>query len=172
MNRSTIALAACLLVTCLAAPVAHAARFTNVTATVTDGALIVVQGGVSTEPVHGGLFVTFKEVGLGGGDATEYSVSATATAVYGCVNGGSNHPRATNKQTTTAPVTALGTFSSTKNGTVSGSLAVPPLGPGDFTCPSGQTQVLVSTSYTDVVLTDTTNGVVYKLPGTFTRSFY
>jgi hypothetical protein len=55
-------------------------------------------------------------------------------------------------------VSASDTFNSGKNGQVTASLTVdPPL--SDITCPPGQSLELASVSYTDVVLTDTTNNV-------------
>ena len=45
---------------------------------------------------------------------------------------------------------------------------MPPLGPGSFSCPSGQDLVLASVSYTNVRITDTTNNVFKDIPGTFT----
>jgi len=51
-----------------------------------------------------------------------------------------------------------GTFSSGKNGQVTASLTVSPP-PSDITCPPGQSLELASVSYTNVVLTDTTNDV-------------
>jgi hypothetical protein len=50
-------------------------------------------------------------------------------------------------------------------------IAVDPLGPGSFSCPPGQTVTLQTITYSNVVLTDTTNGVTYELPGTFSRTF-
>jgi hypothetical protein len=107
----------------------------------------------------GSLNVSFKEAGLGDNLLISYEATADATATYGCINGGGNHPKATNKETVSGPVSASGTFSSGKNGTISQSLTLSPPGPGDFTCPGGQTLELGSVSYTNVSITDTTNGV-------------
>ena len=83
---------------------------------------------------------------------------ADATAVYACINGGSNQPQAANKETINAEVSAAGSFEP-KNGRVVASLSAGPPPAGDFTCPPGQRLVLASVSYTAVVLTDTTSGV-------------
>ncbi len=56
------------------------------------------------------------------------------------------------------PVLATGSFSSGKNGNVTASLTVDPP-PSDISCPNGQRLQLASVSYSNVVLTDTTNGV-------------
>lgn len=117
------------------------------------------------------LSVSFKEAGLGNNQLITYVASADATAVYACINGGGNHPKATNKETVSGPVSATGTFSSGKNGTISQTLTLSPPGPGGFACPSGQSLVLASASYTGVAITDTTNGVTESIPGTFSRCF-
>jgi hypothetical protein len=173
MRRIGIAITACLLAVSFAAPAAFAtAKIIDASAIVTDGALSAANAISSSQPIHGGLFVTFKEVGLGDNAGTNYLVTADASATYGCVNNGSNHPRANNKETVSGPVSASAIFTSDNNGQVSGSIAVAPLDAGSFSCPPGQTLELVEVSYTNVVLCDTTNGVCVTLPGTFTRSFF
>jgi hypothetical protein len=101
------------------------------------------------------LTCSFKEAGLGNLGVTSISItcSANATAVYECVNGGSKHPMAANKETVTAPVSGSGIFP-VRNGQTTGTLTVvsSPPGPGSFTCPSGQTLVLFSVIYTNVVV--------------------
>jgi hypothetical protein len=104
----------------------------------------------------GALVVSFDERGVGNGNI-DYSLTANATAVYACINGGGKHPKAANKETVSAEVTASGSFES-KNGRVVASLSTGPNSAGDFTCPPGQRLVLAGVSYTDIVLTDTTNG--------------
>ena len=53
-----------------------------------------------------------------------------------------------------------------------GSIGVPPLNaPNGFTCVPGQSVVLADVSYTNVVITDTTNNVSYNIPGTFKLVF-
>ena len=105
----------------------------------------------------GALFVAFDERGLGNLNV-DYLLSADASAVYACVNGGGNHPKAANKETVNAEVSAGASFEP-KNGRVVASLSAGPPSAGDFNCPPGQTLVLASVSYTNVVLTDLTNGV-------------
>jgi hypothetical protein len=109
----------------------------------------------------GALVVAFDESGLGNGDIN-YTLTADATATYACINGGGNHPKATNKETRAGQVSTGGTFQS-KNGRVQASLVTGPLSPGAFTCPSGQRLVLASVSYSNIVLTDTTNTVSTNL---------
>jgi len=110
----------------------------------------------------GALVVNFDERGLGN-DNIDYTLTADATAVYACINGGGNHPQAANKETVNAEVSAGGSFEP-KNGRVVASLSAGPPSAGDFSCPSGQRLVLASVSYTNIVLTDTTNGVSTSVP--------
>ena len=117
------------------------------------------------------LAVSFKESGLGDNLLVNISVSAQASAVYACINGGGNHPQAANKATVSGAVQASGTFS-VKNGTTSGTLTLTPPGPGSFSCPNGQKLVLASVTYSDVLLTDTTNGVNESIAGSFTRTLF
>ena len=113
------------------------------------------------------LIVSFKEAGLGTNQLITYVASADATAVYVCVNNGGANPSAKNKTTVSGPVSATGTFSSGKNGNVVASLTLNPPSAGSFSCPSGQDLEVASVSYTNVAITDTTNGVTESIPGTF-----
>jgi len=105
----------------------------------------------------GALVVSFDERGLGNTNI-DYTLRADATATYACINGGGNHPQAANKETVNGAVSASGSFEP-KNGRVVASLSGGPISAGSFSCPNGQRLVLAAVSYTNVVLTDTTNGV-------------
>ncbi len=105
----------------------------------------------ATLNADGTLTANFKEAG---------------TATWVCVNNGDDNPSAQNKTTVNGPVSATGTFNSGKNGNVIGSLTVSPP-PSDISCPKGQSLELASASYTNVAITDTTNGVTEPIPGTF-----
>lgn len=98
----------------------------------------------------------FKEAGLGNLGVTSISItlSATANATYACVNGGSNHPKASNKESVQANISSTGTFP-IRNGSTTGSLSVgpPPAGPFTPPCSPPMTVVLISVSYTNVSLT-------------------
>ncbi len=60
---------------------------------------------------NGSLVCTFKEAGLGNTLETEQiTCAATATAVYACVNLGSQHPKARNKSSVTADVSKTESF--------------------------------------------------------------
>jgi hypothetical protein len=112
---------------------------------------------------NGALTVNFKEAGLGTNQLINYTLTADATATYVCVNRGGGNPSAQNKTTVAGPVSASGTFSSGKNGQVTESLTAQPP-PSDISCPPGQSLELAEVSYTNIVLTDTTNNVSITLP--------
>jgi hypothetical protein len=117
----------------------------------------------------GALVVNWDERGLGNGNI-DYTLTADATALYACINGGGKNPSAANKQTFEGQATAGGSFES-KNGRVVGSLTAGPLAAPSFTCPPGQRRVLAAVSYTNIVLTDTTNGVSTAVPDA-SRTFF
>jgi hypothetical protein len=153
MRRMLLALAGLLAIAALAVPAALAVspHFINASAAVnTDGSLTV----------------NFKEAGLGTNQLINYTASAQGTATWVCVNKGGSNPSAQNKTTVNGPVSASGAFDSGKNGNVTASLTLQPP-PSDITCPNGQKLQLASASYTDVSITDTTNGITEPIPGTF-----
>lgn len=143
------------------------------TASVTDGELAPPPPALAERVgFHGGLLVCFVETGLGSNAGTNYLVTADATATYQCINNGGNNPKAENKGTVAGPVSGGGTFTSDTNGRVEACVAVAPLSPGDqIKCTPGLTLFLSEVSYTNVVLTDITNGVSLSIPGTFSRTF-
>jgi hypothetical protein len=113
------------------------------------------------------LVVSWKEAGLGDNQQINYTANADGTATYVCVNKGGGNPSAANKTTVNGPVSASGTFSSGKNGNITASLTVNPPSAGSFSCPNGQKLQLASASYTNVSVTDNTNGITEPIPGTF-----
>ena len=143
LQRIIIATATVVALFALAAPAfAAAPKFHSATSSVNnDGALVV----------------SFDERGLGN-DNVDYTVTADATALYACINGGGKHPQAANKESFEGQVSGGGSFEP-KNGRVVASLTAGPLLAPQFTCPPGQRRVLAAVSYTNIVLTDTTNGV-------------
>lgn len=120
---------------------AVAAKFFDTTATVNN---------------NGSLTVSFDERGLGNGNI-DYTLTADVDATFACINGGGKNPSAANKRTISSEVTARGSFES-KNGRVVASLTTVAPSAGDFTCPPGQRLRLASVTYSNIVLTDTTNG--------------
>jgi hypothetical protein len=105
----------------------------------------------------GALVVNWDEAGLGNGNI-DYTLTADATALYACINNGGHNPKASNKQSFQGSVSSGGSFQS-RNGRVRASLTAGPLTEPAFQCPSGQTRVLAQATYTNIVLTDTTNDV-------------
>jgi hypothetical protein len=156
-----------LLATVLTAPAAFAAgRFTSGTANVTDGN--VRQSSITDPPhYHGGLRVDFTEVGVGGYALATYNVSADCTATYGCLNKSGNLPAAASKRTMVGPVTATVTITADETGRVVGAIAMPPTGPGDFTCKSGDAPELIEVSYTNVWIREPAHGAELHIDGTF-----
>jgi hypothetical protein len=106
------------------------------------------------------LVIAFKEAGLGSNQLIHYVASADSTATYQCVNHGGKCPQAANKTTVSGPVSGEATFSSGKNGQITQSLTVsPPPLPADFSCPNGQVLEVAAVTYSNITLTDTTNGI-------------
>lgn len=97
------------------------------------------------------LTVSGKEAGLG--DEAQIHIELSATAL--CINGGGNHPKAVNKTS----VTAAGDFP-VQNGKADWTLSVTATFQPECAPP-------MTVAYTDVTVTDTTNGLTHTFPGTF-----
>ena len=110
----------------------------------------------------GALVVSFDERGLGN-ENIDYTLTADAEALYACINRGGKNPSAANKQSFEGQVSGGGSFEA-KNGRVQASLSVGPLAAPEFTCPGGQSRQLAQVSYSNIVLTDTTNDVSTPIP--------
>jgi hypothetical protein len=93
---------------------------------------------------------------------------ADATAVYACINGGGNHPKAHKQGDRSGPVSGGGNFP-VRNGSTTGSITVAPPGPGDFSCPNGQDLVFASISYTNIVLAGSAAHTA-EVPGTLSKT--
>ena len=118
----------------------------------------------------GDLVVNFKIAGLGDTVTTTVTATANATAVYACQNNGGNFPSDPKKQTVSGPVSASGSFTSGKNGQITGSLTLSPPA-STLDCPPGQHEVLVSVTYTNVAVSAPDAGTA-SIPGTFSRTFF
>jgi hypothetical protein len=159
---------------------AGAPTFKTVTATITSStttsataATSAADASLATSATTDVLLVSFKEIRVGQNTGIHYTVAADASATYACINRGSKNPKASNKLTVAGPVGAEGTFDSDANGNVKGSIEVTPPSPGDFTCPTGQQLVLAKLTFTNIQLTDTTNGVYAALiPGPVTKTYF
>jgi hypothetical protein len=92
------------------------------------------------------LTVSGKEAGLG--DESQIHVVLSATAL--CINNGGHHPKAVNKTS----VSAQGTFP-VQNGKADFTLSVTAVFQPDCSPP-------MTVEFTDVTVTDTTNGLVHK----------
>jgi hypothetical protein len=130
-----------------AASATEGAHFMSVSSSVNDG---------------GALVVNWDEAGLGNANI-DYTLTADATALYACINNGGHNPKASNKRSFNGSVSGGGSFQA-RNGRVQASLTAGPLSEPAFTCPSGQTRVLAQVTYTNIVLTDTTNDVSTAVP--------
>jgi hypothetical protein len=97
------------------------------------------------------LTISGKEAGLGNEDQVHIVVNATAQ----CINPGDHHPKAANKQS----VSAEGDFP-VQNGKANFELTVTATFQPDCTPP-------MTLVFTDVTVTDTTNGIPVSLTGTF-----
>jgi hypothetical protein len=114
------------------------------------------------------LAVSFKEAGLGNNQLIDYTASADFSRTDSCKNNGGKVPSDPKKTDTSGVVEASDTFSSGKNGSISETLTLVALGPS-LDCPPGQTPTLISLTYSNVSITDTTNGVTQAIPGTFSK---
>jgi len=108
------------------------------------GAVTVTRDGNS-------LTVSGKEAGLGNEEQVHIVVTATAE----CINPGQHHPKAANK----ASVSAEGDFP-VQNGKATFELTLTATFQPDCTPP-------MTVVFTDVTVTDTTNGISASLSGTF-----
>jgi hypothetical protein len=128
-----------LLVAAIAAPVAIA------------GSPHFINSAFSLNRDGNSLTVSGKEAGLG--DEAQIHVEVTATAL--CINNGGNHPKAVNK----GSFTAGGDFP-VQNGKANWSLTLTATFQPDCSPP-------MTVAFTDVVVTDTTNGLTKSFAGTF-----
>ena len=127
--------------------------------------------GASGVNSDGSLNASFTITGLGNNQSIAVTASADADAIYGCKNGGQQCPNAANKVNVQGDVSASGTFTSGKNGSIRQSLTVDPP-PTTLTCPGGQKLVLVSVSYTNVSVSAPGAGDCNPSPGTFAANFF
>jgi hypothetical protein len=111
---------------------------------------------------NGALLAAFDERGLVSDDI-DYELEAHMDAEWGCVNGGSKHPQAADKETISAQVSATASYEP-KNGRVVATIETAAPTAGDFECPAGQKLVFGSVSYSDIELYDLTNGTGGNLP--------
>jgi hypothetical protein len=121
-----------------------------------------VGGTASSVDAAGALVVDFHEAGLGANETVTISLTGNASATYQWFNNGNQKPQG--KPFVAAPVEFLvsGDFNSGQNGQIDGTLTVlPPPPPEDFLTHhhAANWVAKLDVSYTNVVVTDTTNGV-------------
>lgn len=104
------------------------------------------------------VVVSWIEVGLGDTPDVTYSATAMAAARWQCLNRGNKCPSASNKAEVIAPIESKGTFSLGKNGRISGTLDIPAPSAG-LVCPNGQVPSVAYALFTNITVTDTTNGI-------------
>lgn len=123
----------------------------------------------SAAPSGTGVAVSFKEAGLGSRTAVTIKAEGAYSAVFQCINGGGKNPSAANKTTVDGSAAKSGSFTSDKNGQVTGSLtlAAPTVDDNDFTCPSGQRETLTRLTWSDLTLSDLTSGAATSFAGGF-----
>ena len=127
--------------------------------------------GASGVNSDGSLNASFRIAGLGSNQSLTVTASAHADATYACRNNGQQCPNAANKVNVQGDVSASGTFTSGKNGSITACLAVEPP-PTSLTCPGGQRLVLVSVSYTNLSVSAPGAGTASVPPGTFAANFF
>ncbi len=110
------------------------------------------------------LIVSGTEVGLGSSATVVYVASADVSATASCINGGGSNPSASNKNFS-GELESTATNQADSRGKISTELVISAF-PSGF-CPPGQHTVVATATFTNVTLTDTTNGVVGIIPGTF-----
>jgi hypothetical protein len=120
---------------------------------------------ITAQGTGGQVTVNFKIAGLGDNVTIQVTATADATAEYACQNNGGNFPSDPKKQQVSGPVSATGSFTSGKNGSVTGSLTLSPPA-STLNCPGGQHEVLLSVSYTNVSVSAPGAGS-FAISGTF-----
>jgi hypothetical protein len=151
MMRKLIAIATVVLMLALTAVVvsADSPRFSRVS---------------SSTDSSGNLLVSFRETGLGNTpNPVNYSLTGTASATYVCINGGGNHPKATNKATINSTF-SVGAQFLPENGVVEATIESDVPGAGSFSCPGGQRLELSCVTYSDILITDTDHDVSTDAP--------
>ncbi|MUV14516.1 hypothetical protein [Noviluteimonas gilva] len=105
------------------------------------------------------VIVNWSEVGLGNtGNGINYVASAKAGVHYQCVKKGHVCPARGNKEEILSNVYVSATFTVDKNGRINESLTILPP-PSTLVCPHYQYVSVASVVFTNIKLTDVTNGL-------------
>ena len=113
----------------------------------------------------GALVTSFKDAGLGTGTTSiAITLSAEASATYQCYNKAGNKPQGVPKSFGPTAIATPPTPFPVSHGQTTASLSLGPLGPGTFSCPSGQLRFLDSVSYSNTVVSDATGNSTDATP--------
>ena len=113
----------------------------------------------------GALVTSFKDAGLGTGTTSiAITLSAEASATYQCYNKAGNKPQGVPKSFGPTAIATPPTPFPVSHGQTTASLSLGPLGPGNFSCPSGQLRFLDSVSYSNTVVSDATGNSTDATP--------
>ena len=110
--------------------------------------------------------VGFQETGVKPSSQVSYRVTATASADYGCFRslGQNSTPLQVTSETVQGSRAASATFTADAQGFVSGVIVVSPPPPSDQRCPAGSTMSIWRFSYSSIVISDLSDGVVQPAP--------
>ena len=119
----------------------------------------------SIDTTTGALVTSFKDAGLGTGTSSiAITLSATASATYQCYNKAGNKPQGVPKSFGPTAIATPPTPFPVRHGQTTASLSLGPLGPGTFSCPSGQILFLDAVTYSNTVVADATGNSANSTP--------
>src|SRR6266702_2189516 len=115
----------------------------------------------SIDTSTGALVTSFKDAGLGTGSTSiAITLSAEASATYQCGNKPEGVPKHFGPTALATPPTPF----PVRHGQTTGSLSLGPLGPGAFSCPSGQILFLDAVTYSNTIVSDATGNSANSTP--------
>jgi hypothetical protein len=119
----------------------------------------------SIDTSSGALVTSFKDAGLGTGTTSiAITLSAQASATYQCYNKAGNKPQGVPKSVGPTALATPPTPFPVRHGQTTGSLSLGPLGPGSFSCPSGQILFLDAVTYSNTIVSDATGNSTDATP--------
>jgi len=119
----------------------------------------------SIDTSTGALVTSFKDAGLGTGTSSiAITLKADASATYQCYNKAGNKPQGVPKSFGPTALATPPTPFPVRHGQTTGSLSLGPLGPGTFSCPSGQILFLDGVSYSNTFVTDAFGNSIHATP--------
>ncbi len=140
-------------------------------------AIVLVAGPAAADSPHfifannsidtstGALVTSFKDAGLGTGTTSiAITLSATASATYQCYNKAGNKPEGVPKSFGPTALATPPTPFPVSHGQTTASLSLGPLGPGTFSCPSGQILFLDGVTYSNTIVADATGNSADATP--------